>query len=444
MELPLRRHDGAFRWFLTRVNPLRGSDGSILRWIGINTDIHERKEAEAEKAHLLGKAQEANRAKDEFLAMLGHELRNPLAPILTAVQLMKLRENAPSREREVIERQAQHLVRLVDDLLDVSRVVRGRIVLRRKPLQLREVVVKGVEIASPALEKARHHLEVAVPEDLWLDADDVRIAQVVANLVTNAAKYTPPGGHVRIAARRDGAQVELTVEDDGLGIEPELLPRVFELFVQGARGIDRSEGGLGLGLALVRTLTELHGGSVVARSEGRGRGTQLVLRLPALDDPPRVLAMGVPPAAADLPRVLAMGVPPAAAAPPSSAPAPAFAPAARRRRVLVVDDNSDATESLASLLREAGHEVATALDAASAETTARSFAPEIALLDLGLPVVDGIELGRRLRAHDASLRLVAVTGYGAEPDKRRTEAAGFGAHLVKPVSVDALLDSLEG
>ena len=414
MEFTLRRNDGARRWFLTRAMPLHDPNGNIYRWVGINADIHEQKTAGEEKARLLGAAEAASRAKDEFLAMLGHELRNPLAPILTALHLMKLRDPAPSREREVIERQARHLVRLVDDLLDVSRVVRGKVDLHPRPLLVSDTLAKAIELASPAIEKGEHHLDLDLAPDLWVSGDETRLTQVFSNLLTNAAKYTPPRGHLVVQARREDAEVMVTVRDDGIGIEPELLPRVFDLFVQGKRGIDRSEGGLGLGLALVRTLTELHGGKVSAYSEGRGQGTEVTVSLPAIEAPK-----------------------------PELAPPPPDAVPGRLRRVLVVDDNADAAALLEALLREAGHEVATALDAVSGELLAETFAPEVAVLDLGLPVVDGIELGRRLKARDASIVLIAVTGYGQDSDRQRSEAAGFARHLVKPVSAKDLLASVD-
>ena len=432
-ELTYIRKDGSRFPAVVSVTALRDAQDAIIGYLLIGTDNTARKEAEeallkaealerehaarisAEKGDLLARAEAANRAKDEFLAMLGHELRNPLAPILSAVQLMKLRREGPPLAREVIERQATHLMRLVDDLLDVSRVVRGKIDLQLRPLRLRAAVAKGIEMASPALENARHELAVDVPDDLWIRGDEVRLVQIVTNLVTNAAKYTPPGGHVRVEARRDGGEILLLVKDDGNGIEPELLSRVFELFVQGARGPDRSEGGLGLGLTLVRTLTELHGGTVTARSDGRGKGTEFTVRLPAIDQPHAA----------------------------SEGAVHAMAPPTRRRKILVVDDNADAGSMLALLLREAGHEVATALDALSAEELARSFLPDVGVLDLGLPVVDGIELARRLKALDPRMLLIAVTGYGQEADKRRTADAGFAQHLVKPVRVEDVLSSIE-
>ncbi|MCU1282433.1 MAG: histidine kinase, partial [bacterium] len=374
--------------------------------------------AEAARAE----AERAARAKDEFLAMLGHELRNPLAPIVTALQLLKLRQPAQLREHEVIERQVQHVVRLVDDLLDVSRITRGKIELKREPLELAQVVAKAIAIASPLFEERRHRLDVAVaPSGLVADADATRLAQVVANLLTNAAKYTAPGGHVRVAAARDGGELVLRVADDGIGISPELLPRVFDLFVQGDRPVDRGEGGLGLGLALVRSLVQLHGGSVTVASEGTQRGSEFVVRLPALD-----------------------GV----AAPASSPPPLARTPrVVTPRRVLVVDDNEDAAEMLAEMLRAEGHVARVAYDGPAAlQLVADGFVPELAILDIGLPVMDGYELATRLKASlpSALPTLVALTGYGQEHDRARSARAGFALHLVKPVVPERLLAYVGG
>jgi signal transduction histidine kinase len=363
---------------------------------------------------------EADRRKDEFLAMLGHELRNPLAPVLTALELMKLRgDGTAAREREIIERQVRHLGRLVDDLLDVSRITRGKIVLRRQPLEVAGLVARAVEMVSPLLEQRRHRLILDVPRNgLRVDGDEVRLAQVFANLLTNAAKYTDPGGEIRVEARRDAGDVLVACVDDGAGIPSSMMPTIFELFAQGDRPLDRSQGGLGLGLALVRSLVELHGGSVRAHSEGTGRGSRFEVRLPAL-----------------------AGVAVTAALPAGDAP-----PASRSvvERVLVVDDNPDAAETLAEALRHAGQTVQVAHDGPSALALAAHFQPTTAVLDLGLPVMDGFELGRRLReqAADRPLRLVALTGYGQEKDRSLSHDAGFDVHLVKPVELGILLASV--
>jgi CheY-like chemotaxis protein len=365
----------------------------------------------------------ANVAKDEFLAMLGHELRNPLAPILTALQLLKLRGiDAAEKERQVIERQVQHLVGLVDDLLDVSRITRGKIQLNRGAVELADVVAKAIETASPLLERQRHQLRVDVPrQGLAVEVDAARMAQVVANLLTNAAKYTEPGGLITVTARREDAEIVISVRDTGIGIASEILPRVFDLFVQARQAMDRAQGGLGLGLAIVRSLVTLHGGTVEARSDGPGEGAEFIVRLPPARPGTEV---GIRPDGAG--RRL-----------PEAAPV---------RRVLIVDDNEDAAAMLAEALGAYGHVIRTAHDGLQALNAAPEFQPDVALLDIGLPVIDGYELARRIRAHPAlrHVRLVAVTGYGQEQDRQRSAAAGFAAHLVKPVDVDDVRVILEG
>jgi signal transduction histidine kinase/ActR/RegA family two-component response regulator len=363
----------------------------------------------ARLAEVLERAESASRAKDEFLAMLSHELRNPLAPITTALRLLAARDGGrPSRERDVIERQVAHLVRLVDDLLDVSRVTRGKVRLEPRPVPLPDVVARAIETASPLLEARRHVLEVRVAPDLVLQADPHRVAQVIANLLSNAAKYTDPGGRIVLAAEAEGRDARIAVTDSGIGLSPALLPRVFDLFVQGERTLDRAPGGLGIGLTIVRSLVDLHGGRVTAESAGAGRGSTFTVWLPRADGP--------------------------AAA--RSAPAPAAASSASASRVLVVDDNEDAAELLAESLRLDGHEVHVAYDGPSALAMAEQVHPRIALLDLGLPVMDGYELAGRLRASEAAIGLVAVTGYGQEMDRRASARAGFAEHLVKPVDPD--------
>jgi signal transduction histidine kinase len=371
--------------------------------------------AQAEEAQ--ARAEAANRAKDEFLAMLGHELRNPLAPIVTALQLMKLRgDRRSSREQQVIERQVAHLLRLVDDLLDVSRITRGKVALKKEPVELAEAVAKAVEIVSPLLEEKRHQLSLSVPRGLRVDADVVRLAQVIANLLTNAARYTDAGGLIQVGALEDGGQVVLSVKDNGIGIDAEALPHVFDLFVQGTRSSDRGQGGLGIGLTLVRNLVAMHGGQVVATSAGLGHGSEFVVRLPALG---RVEAG----AGQALPRDNRVVT-------------------SRTRRILVVDDNADAAELLAEYLRQAGHLVALAHDGAQALRLVESFTPDVAILDIGLPVMDGYELAGRLRER-LPLRLAALTGYGQEHDRARSVTAGFHAHFVKPISPEVLLEYID-
>ncbi len=365
-------------------------------------------------------AEAASRAKDEFLAMLGHELRNPLAPIVTALQVMELRADRSTEDaRAVVGRQVTHLVRLVDDLLDVSRITRGKIELKKEVVEATHIVAKAIELASPILEEHRHQVTVSVPAALPVEADPVRLAQVIANLLTNAAKYTEPGGRITVAASLDADHIDIRVRDTGIGIPPDLLPRVFDLFMQGPQSLARPEGGLGLGLTIVRSLVLLHGGSVEARSDGPGQGSEFLVRLPAID--PAALRAD---AAAE-------------AAAPLAVPTP--------RRVLIVDDNGDAADMLAEALSIAGHTTRTAGDGPSALAAAEVFRPDIALLDIGLPVMDGYELAKRLRTLPglSALRVVAVSGYGQDADRRRSAAAGFDAHLVKPVELDELVPLID-
>jgi signal transduction histidine kinase len=359
-------------------------------------------------------AELANRAKDEFLAMLGHELRNPLAPILTALQLMNLRGvTGAERERQIIERQVKHVVRLVDDLLDVSRITRGMVQLRKERLRLADVVTKAIEIASPSIEDRRHTLQVDFHGGLEVDGDAARLAQVFANLLNNAAKYTDPAGTIRVRTERVGDAVQVHVTDTGRGIAPEMLPRVFDLFMQERQDLGRVQGGLGIGLAIVRSLVEAHGGSVRAESMGRGKGATFTVTLP-----------------------LAISAAPIRSVDP---PAAVFAPAPGSR-ILLVDDNHDAATVLADSLRELGHDVLVAHDGPTALVAVAEYRPQIALLDLGLPVMDGFELADRLRGESglSDLTLIAVTGYAQEVDRRRTAASGFDLHLAKPIDVHQL------
>jgi CheY-like chemotaxis protein len=389
------------------------TEGILIVCIDVTAQVVARQNVERANRE----AENANRAKDEFLAMLGHELRNPLAPILTALQLMRLRPGAGAeKERSVIERQVNHLVTLVDDLLDVSRITRGKIDLKKESVEIADIVARAIEMASPLLEQRRHHLNVMVPASgLRVDVDPARLAQVVSNLLTNAAKYTEPGGTVTVVGSSEAGVVALSVRDTGIGIASEMLPRVFDLFIQEPQALDRSQGGLGLGLAIVRSLVEMHGGTTTAESEGRGRGSEFIIRLPHV--------VGVVVEAAPGP----VAEPPAAAARVG-------------RRVLVVDDNTDAADLLAMSLEALGCVVSIAHDGPSALRRAEMFDAEIALLDIGLPVMDGFELARRLRElpRYANARLVALTGYGQEADRQRSAEAGFDVHLVKPVQLAAI------
>jgi signal transduction histidine kinase/CheY-like chemotaxis protein len=354
-------------------------------------------------------AEASSRAKDEFLAILGHELRNPLAPIQTALELMRLHPDLPNeRERAVIERQTRHLMRLVDDMLDIARITRGKLELRRERVEVAELVARSIEIAAPAVEQRGHELVMEVQHGLVVDGDIARLAQVLANLVTNAAKYTDPRGRIRLTATRDGEEAVVKVRDTGRGIAPTLLPHIFEMFVQEQQNLVRPQGGLGLGLAIVRSIVQLHGGAVSASSEGLGMGSEFTVRLPlAVVTPIRSVA----------------------------STSPVDDGAHVQPVVLLVDDNEDAAELLADLLRSRGCVVHVARDSAEALHKAAEVVPDIALLDIGLPVMDGYELARRLRELPtwSRVRLVALTGYGQDNDRKRSIDAGFQVHLVKPI-----------
>jgi PAS domain S-box-containing protein len=427
LNVPLRRAGAevpADAFFNYVLQPLTDERGEVAGIMVVATEVTEQVQARQRMDALRQEAEQANRTKDEFLAMLGHELRNPLAPIFTALELMRLRadgDGSAQRERIVIERQVNHLARLVDDLLDVSRITSGKVQLKRQPIELAEVVGKAIEVASPILEQRQHDLIVQVPaHGLMIDGDATRLSQVVANLLTNAAKYTDPRGHIQVRAERVEQEAVLTVRDDGIGIAPAILPHIFRTFVQERQAADRAQGGLGLGLAIVRSLITLHGGSVSGQSEGTGRGSEFTVRLP----------IARPSAAAEPPVQEGVAV-------AGRSAAPAGAPA---QRILVVDDNADAAVLLAEALELLGHELRIAHDGPSALLILENYLPAVAFVDIGLPVMDGYELGRRLRADPrlAGMRLVAVTGYGQESDRRRSAEAGFDEHLVKPVFLDRL------
>jgi PAS domain S-box-containing protein len=407
---------GAERWIRSTGQAVF-SHGRATRLIGTVEDVTAAKTAESELRGAKENAEEASRAKDEFLAMLGHELRNPLAPILTALELLRVRVgNAGAREREIIHRQVQNLVQLVDDLLDVARIRRGKLTMRHEPVYVRQIVARALEVVSPLLEQHRHRLEVDVQtSDAIVMGDEQRLIQVVTNLLTNAIKYTDPGGTITIQMSATSAEVSLLVRDSGRGIPPSLIPRIFDVFVQGERTPDRSEGGLGLGLTIVRSIIERHGGIVAAFSAGPGRGSEFTVALPA--------------AAVDTPL-------PAVRPPQAAGPA-----AGEAMRVLVVDDNEDAARTLCDFLSQGGNVCRTAFDGLSALDVVSEFDPNVVLLDLGLPKLDGYEVAKRIRAMPGGDQrmVVAVTGYGQEQDRQRSAAAGFDAHLVKPVDLNQLL-----
>jgi signal transduction histidine kinase len=409
----LRRPDGTWRWVFSRAVPARDASGAVERWVGTTVDIDARRRAE-------DALREADRRKDDFLATLAHELRNPLAPIRNGLEILRLTGAPDPRAagaQAMMERQLAHLVRLVDDLLDVSRITRGKVELRRERVRVRDVVEHAVETSRPLVEAGRQLLAVShAGEPLWVDGDLTRLAQVVSNLLNNAARFTPTGRRIDVLARREGDQAVIEVRDEGAGIPAETLPRVFELFAQGGHAADRAGGGLGIGLSLARALCELHGGTIDAASPGPGLGSTFTVRLPLAPAP----------------------VPADGAATPAAR--------GRARRVLVVDDNVDAADSLALLLRLGGHEVATAQDGPAAIEAARRQPPEVVFLDIGLPGMDGYEVARRLRADPATAgtRLVALTGWGADEDRRRSHDAGFDLHLTKPVEAEAIERVLAG
>jgi PAS domain S-box-containing protein len=415
--------DGGVRWIQARGKVFFDEAGKPLRWVGINIDVTERKQMEESLRRQTKALQEADRRKDEFLATLAHELRNPLAPISNAIQILSLRgddSEVVAQTREVMERQVHQMTRLVDDLMEVSRIGRGKISLEKTPVDLADVVATAVETSRPLVEAHRHTLTVSLPErPARVEADSARLAQVLSNLLNNAAKYTEDGGRIDLIVEQTRGEAVIRVRDNGIGIAPERLPSVFDMFEQIEGAADRSQGGLGIGLTLARRLVEMQGGKIEAHSAGLGKGSEFLTRLPALAEP---AAEPAP----ELPEGL----------PASSATA--------GRRVLVVDDNVDSAESLAVLLRLYGHEVRLAHDGEAALKEARSFRPDVIFLDLSLPKIDGYEVARRLRLEPAmsGMTLVAMTGYGHEEERRRTREAGFQAHLVKPVNFDMLRELL--
>ncbi|HWG75844.1 MAG TPA: ATP-binding protein [Steroidobacteraceae bacterium] len=413
--------DGQLLAVSLTVSPIRNAAGEVIGASKIARDIGERKHAERMLQQREQELRDSNQRKDEFLAMLAHELRNPLAPIGYATELLARTRIGDQRALAAVgmlKRQSAQLTRLVDDLLDVSRITQGRIQLRREPVDVAAVIGQAVETVQPQLREKRHELSVMASSygALYVDGDFARLVQCVGNILTNATKYTDAGGEIRLRTRADAQAVVIEITDNGSGIAPELMPRIFDLFVQSERTLDRAQGGLGVGLALVKRLVEMHQGQISARSEGIGRGSTFEIRLPRIERPEK------------------RREPTASAGP--QAP----------RRVLIVDDNEDAADSLAMLLSADGHETQVAYGARQALECLERFRPDVALLDIGLPEMDGYELARRMRAIPPlqNLRLVALTGYGQVEDRQRAQRAGFDAHLVKPVDLPALERALTG
>jgi PAS domain S-box-containing protein len=408
-ETRRRRKDGSIVDISLTVSPIRDADGNVIGASKIGRDITRQKLLEAER-------KEADRRKDEFLAMLAHELRNPLASINGAVQLFGRLETEEDLEwaKDVVQRQVSHLARLIDDLLDVSRITRGKIGLRKEIVDVSPIVASAVETVRSLMEERKHELSVSLAAgSLRVEADPMRVEQILVNLLTNAAKYTDAGGRISLTIRRTGDELAISVRDTGIGISAELLPRIFELFVQGDRSIARTEGGLGIGLTLVHKLAEMHDGSVTALSEGPGKGSEFIVRLPASME-----AVPKPRTGDNVPK-----------------------PGRAGARVLVVDDNSDTALGLAKLLKLLGHDVQTASDGPQAVERAQAFNPEIILLDIGLPGMNGYQVAQRLRQEDCcrDALMIAVSGYGQDEDRRRSMESGFDHHLVKPVDYNDLM-----
>jgi two-component system CheB/CheR fusion protein len=406
-EIEIVRADGRVLYVQNDVEPLYDAQGRIYGCVSVCVDVTDRKLAE--KALL-----DADRRKDEFLATLSHELRNPLAAMRAAVEVMRRApEEGPlvRKAQGTVERQLKHLVRITDDLLDVTRIARDIMELRREHVDVRSVVHNAAEAMRPMIESRSQVLMVDLPaEPLWSHADSVRLAQIFSNLLQNASKYTPRGGEIRITGARAGEAIEVSVEDTGVGIPPDMLPRIFDMFTQLQTHSDRTQGGLGIGLTLVRRLVELHGGKIHASSDGPGRGSRFRVRLPAGES---------------------AGAPQEAARPPAPQPK-------KHCRVLVADDNPDTAEMMRVMLGFSGHDVRVASDGVQAVELAREFAPDIAFLDIGMPRMDGYEAARRIRELGGRTVLVALTGWGQDEDKQRSREAGFDHHVTKPPEPEEL------
>lgn len=398
----LRRRDGAMRWHLSRAMPIRNAQGVVIRWFGSNTDVTEQREAE--------------HRKNEFIATLAHELRNPLAPIRTGLEVLKRAGHdgeAAERARTMMGRQLDQMVRLIDDLMDVSRITSGKIELRKEQVSLEAVVKSAIETCLPHLEKMRHDLQVVLPQEpITVSADLTRLAQVFMNLLNNAAKYSEPGSKIVLSAAREGDEVVVSVKDDGIGIPAEHLPTVFEMFAQAQRSQERSHGGLGIGLTLVKRLIELHDGTVEARSAGLNLGSEFIVRLPLTTEAMR----------------------------PASQPQAEVAADGSSLRILIVDDNEDGADSLAMLLQQQGNDIRVAYDGEQALIASEEFRPDVVLLDIGLPKLSGHDVCRRLRAQPGGEQrvVIAQTGWGQPEDRERTLWAGFDHHLVKPLDAKVL------
>lgn len=412
-EHRVQREDGAYRWHITRATAQKDMLGAVKMWVGSTTDIHDQIETANELRGVAKKLSEADRRKDEFLATLAHELRNPLAPLRSGLHLMRLAgvgRRGVEEARTMMERQLEQLIRLVDDLMDVSRISEGRLELRKASATLDEVIRSAMETAFPPGGTLDHEVILSLPDSpVFIEADLTRLAQVFTNLLNNAAKYSEPGSTITITARVDQDRVAVSVKDEGIGIEADHLPTVFDLFTQLDTSIEKSRGGLGIGLSLVKRLVEIHDGTVEVKSDGPGKGAEFIVTVPTLEIPTRPTM-------------------PAESGTPSS-------DAVSSLRILVVDDNRDSADCLSMLLDALGHVTRTVYDGEAALAAADSFSPEVVLLDIGLPGMSGYEICRRLRQRPGGgdLIIFAQTGWGQEEDRRRTQEAGFDCHLVKPI-----------
>jgi signal transduction histidine kinase len=415
-EIVVERADGS-RWtVLAHANPFLDDRGRVYGAVNVLVDITERKRAE-EALH------KADRNKNEFLATLAHELRNPLAPLRNGLQIMRMSGNDPAMAEQahaMMERQLGHMVRLIDDLLDVSRINKGKVALRKERIDLASVVQDAVETSRSLIESAGHRLTVTLPpKPVTVNADRTRLAQVFANLLNNSAKYTAPGGSIALGVERQGTDIVVSVKDDGIGIPRDMLPKIFDTFMQVDHSLERSQGGLGIGLSLVRALVGMHNGTVEARSEGHGKGSEFIVRLSD-----------------------------AVATEDHSKPrdGPDFRATSSSYRILVVDDNRDSALSLAMMLKIIGHDTRTAHDGEAAVELAQSFRPDVMLLDIGLPKMNGYDACRAIRSQPwgKSIVLIALTGWGQDEDKLHSKEAGFNFHMIKPVDPEALAKILNG
>ncbi len=418
MVFPLRSAAGEFRPFLTRIVPFKNDEGKVIRWFGTNTDVADERRMAQELEQLAGELAAADRRKDEFLATLAHELRNPLAPIRNSLEVLKRADGDTGlidASRETMERQMTQMVRLIDDLLDVSRITRNKLDLRTARVELASIVHHAIETCRPLIDEADLQFELSLPAaPIYLNADSIRLTQVFSNLLTNAAKYTKRGGKIWFVVEREGSDALITVTDTGVGIPPNMLPRVFEMFTQIERTRPLAQGGLGIGLTIVKRLVEMHNGSITVHSDGEGLGSRFTVRLPIM------IETSVP--------VQHLTV---------SDPLPKISP----RKILVVDDNIDAAKTLSLLLKLTGHQVQTAHDGQAALAMAEEFRPEVILLDIGMPVLNGYDTCRALREKPwgKDVLIIALTGWGQEDDRRKSTDAGFDGHLVKPVDHTELM-----